>query len=378
MAESVPETAAGPRLRLERRLAPAPVVSALVPVVSVILAFVVGGIVLLLSGENPVTVYRAMLDGAFGSEDGIAETLVKTIPLLLTGLGVGLAFRMQLWNIGAEGQLYLGAIAGSGLALFVLPDAPAILLLSAIIAAGFLGGAAWGLIPGALRAFLRVNEVITSLLLNYVAILFADYLVYGRWRDPAGFGFPGTARLPEAAWLPRWGTTRVHLGLLVGIAAALLLWVVLRRTRWGYEIAVTGENERAARYGGMPTARNILLVMAVSGGLAGIAGIGEVAGLGHQLQRNLSPGYGYTAIIVAWLGRLNPIGIVLVAFLLAALLVGGDQLQMTMGLPAAIAPMLQGTILFFLLGGETLARYRLVWSRRTLGGAAPRPATETG
>ena len=376
MAESVPETAAGPHLRLERRLAPAPVVSALVPVVSVLLAFIVGGIVLLLSGENPVTVYRAMLDGAFGSEDGIAETLVKTIPLLLTGLGVGLAFRMQLWNIGAEGQLYLGAIAGSGLALFVFPDAPAVLLLPATIAAGFLGGAVWGLIPGALRAFLRVNEVITSLLLNYVAILFADYLVYGRWRDPAGFGFPGTARLPEAAWLPRWGTTRVHLGLLIGLAAALLLWVVLRRTRWGYEIAVTGENERAARYVGMPTARNVLLVMAVSGGLAGIAGIGEVAGLGHQLQRNLSPGYGYTAIIVAWLGRLNPIGIVLVAFLLAALLVGGDQLQMTMGLPAAIAPMLQGTILFFLLGGETLARYRLVWSRRTLGGVAPRPATE--
>ena len=342
------------------------------PIVSVLLAFVVGGIVLVLSGEDPIAVYRAMLDGAFGSEDGVAETLVKAIPLLLTGLGVGVAFRMQLWNIGAEGQLYLGAIAGSGLALFVLPDAPAIVLIPAIVAAGSAGGAAWALIPGALRAFLRVNEIITSLLLNYVAILFSDYLVYGRWRDPAGFGFPGTAPLPEAAWFPQWGTTRVHLGLVFGLVAAALLWVILRRTRWGYEIAVTGENERAARYAGMPTIRNILLVMALSGGLAGIAGIGEVAGLGHQLQRNLSPGYGYTAIIVAWLGRLNPIGIVLVAFLLAGLLVGGDQLQMSMGLPAAIAPMLQGTILFFLLGGEALTRYRLVWARRHAAGAVPR------
>ena len=354
---------AGRTLRIDRQAAPTRVGGIVVPALSVLLALVAGGGVLLATGENPITVYRAMAEGAFGSRNGLAETLVKTIPLLLAGLGVAVAFRMQLWNIGAEGQFYLGAIGATGVALFVLPDAPGPVIIPAMILGGLLGGAAWGAIPGALRAFLGVNEIITSLMLNYVAIALADYLVHGPWRNPVGFGFPGTESFPDAAWLPRWDTTRVHLGLLFGLVAAVVLWVILRRTWWGYEIGVMGENPRAARYAGIATTRNILLVLALSGALAGLAGMSEVAGVGHQLQRNLSPGYGYTAIIVAWVGRLNPGGIVLVAFLLAGLLTGGDQLQMTMGLPAAIAPMLQGTILFFLLGGETLARYRMRWVR---------------
>jgi general nucleoside transport system permease protein len=228
-----------------------------------------------------------------------------------------------------------------------------------MVAAGLLGGGLWGLIPGVLRAWFGASEIITSLMLNYVAILFSEYLIHGPWRDPQSFGFPGTPSLPAAGWLAKWGSTRVHLGLLLGLAAALVLWIVLRRTRLGYEIGVMGENPRAALYAGMPTKRMILLVMAISGALAGLAGMSEVAGIGHQLQRNLSPGYGYAAIIVAWLGRLHPFGAVLVAFLLAALTVGGDQIQMSLGLPAAIAPMLQGTILFFLLGGDILTRYRI-------------------
>jgi simple sugar transport system permease protein len=265
-----------------------------------------------------------------------------------------------LWNIGAEGQLYLGAIFATWAALFLAPGAPGWLLVSLMIIAGMIGGGLWGLIPGALRAYFGASEIITSLMLNYVAILFSDYLIHGPWRDSQAFGFPGSASFPDAAWLPNWGTTRVHLGLLFGLVAAVLLWFLLRRTRWGYEISVMGENPRAALYAGMPMTRTILLVMALSGALAGLAGMSEVAGIGHQLQRNLSPGYGYAAIIVAWLARLHPFGAVLVAFLLAALTVGGDQLQMTIGLPAAIAPMLQGTILFFLLGGDILTRYRLV------------------
>ena len=345
---------------LERVSAPSPVAAVLIPLVSILLALVFAGLLILTVGENPIAVYRAMLDGALGDANGRAETLVKATPLLLAGLGVAVAFRMQLWNIGAEGQLYLGAIAAVGTALFIVPEAPSLVLIPAMVAAALLGGGAWGLIPGALRAFLGANEIITSLMLNYVAILFADYLIHGPWRDPQSFGFPGTPRLPAAASLPRWEPTRVHLGLLFGLLAAVILWLLLRRTRWGYQIAVIGENPRAARYAGLPTRRTILTVMAVSGALAGVAGMSEVAGIGHQLQRNLSPGYGYTAIIVAWVGRLHPLGIVGVAFALAALLVGGDQIQMTMGLPAAVAPMLQGTILFFLLGGETLLRYRLI------------------
>jgi simple sugar transport system permease protein len=347
-------------LRLERTLEPSLTVRVLVPVLSIVLALLTGAILLLISGEDPIAVYRAMARGAFGDRYGVAETLVKAIPLLLTGLGVAVAFRMQLWNIGAEGQLYLGAIAATGTALFLFPDWPAVPLVAAMILAGMIGGAAWGLIPGVLRALTGASETIVSLMLNYVAILFSEYLVHGPWKNPQGFGFPGTEQFPEAAWLPRFGTYRVHLGLVFGLVAAAVLWLILRRTRWGYELAVTGENPRAARYAGMRTRRNIVLVMALSGALAGLAGMSEVAGVGHQLQRNLSPGYGYTAIIVAWLGRLHPLGIVLVSFLLAALLVGGDQLQMAMGLPAAVAPMLQGTILFFLLGGELLTRWRLV------------------
>ncbi len=350
-----------PRWHIERRLSPAPWAKLVVPLVSIVLALLVGALLLAIAGRDPLVVYGAMARGAFGSVNGLAETLVKTIPLLLAALGVSIAFRMLLWNIGAEGQLYLGAIAATGVTLWVLPGAPAWILIPAMILAGAAGGALWALIPGALRAYLKTSEIITSLMLNYVAILLAEYLVYGPWRNPQGMGFPGTATFPDAAWLPRWGTTRVHLGIVLGLGAAVAIWVLLRRTWWGYEIRVVGENERAARYAGIPINRNILLVMALSGALAGMAGMSEVAGLSHALQRNLSPGYGYTAIIVAWLARLNPAAIVLVAFLFAGLLVGGDQLQISTGLPAAIAPMLQGTILFFVLGGEVLGKYRIRW-----------------
>jgi len=329
-------------------------------VLSFVLALFFGGIILFLAGESPLQIYGSMFAGAFGDWNGVAETLVKTTPLLLAGLGVAVAFRMQLWNIGAEGQLYLGAIVATGVALFLIPGAPSWIIVPVMVLAGLLGGGLWGLIPGALRAWFGASEIITSLMLNYVAILFSEYLVHGPWRNPQAFGFPGTPSLPAAAWLPNWGMTRVHLGLLFGLIAALVLWVMLRRTRWGYEIGVMGENPRAALYAGMPTKRTILLVMVLSGALAGLAGMSEVAGIGHQLQRNLSPGYGYAAIIVAWLGRLHPFGAVLVAFLLAALTVGGERIQMSLGLPAAIAPMLQGTILFFLLGGDVLTRYRIM------------------
>jgi simple sugar transport system permease protein len=355
-------------------LAPSRAATILVPIASILVALLIGGLLILATGENPLAVYQAMLAGAFGSPNALAETLVKTTPLLLAGLGVAIAFQMQLWNIGAEGQIYLGAVAATGTALFLVPGWPAPALIAAMVVAGLLGGALWGAIPGALRAYLDANEIITSLMLNYVAILFAEYLIHGPWRDPAAFGFPGSPRLPVAASLPSWETTRVHLGLGFGLVAAVVLWVVLRRTRWGYEIGVTGENPRAARYAGMPTKRTIIAVMALSGALAGLAGMSEIAGIGHQLQRNFSPGYGYTAIIVAWMGRLHPAGIVLVAVLLAGLLVGGDQIQMTMGLPSAIAPMLQGIILFCVLGGDILTRYRVRWSDPAPAAAASGPS----
>ncbi len=344
-------------IRLEKRAKPSPLLAFLVPVASVVLALGLGAVFLAATGYNPAEVYGAMLAGAFGSAYGVSETIVKAIPLMLTGLGVSLAFRMLLWNIGAEGQLYMGAFAASLVAL-TFPGLPQPVLLTTMVLAGFVAGGLWGLLPAIPRAYLGVNEVITSLLLNYVAIYWVDYLVYGPWKDPAGYNFPLTPPFSPSAQLPTFGGTRVHLGLVFALVAAVTLYVVLRRARWGYEIRVIGESAAAARYAGMNIARNTLLVMFLSGGLAGLAGMSEVSGITHRLQHGISPGYGYTAIIVAWLAKLNPGAVVGVSFLFSALLVGGYSTQ-TSGLPAATVAMLQGAILFFVLGGDILVNYRL-------------------
>ena len=353
------------RIVFERRLEPSRLIAILVPILSIVLALLVGSLLLLATGTNPIETYKAMLDGAFGTTYARSETLVRAIPLMLTGLAVSIAFRMKFWNIGAEGQLVMGAIATAWIPLFLLPDSnlsPGILLLL-MGAAAFLAGAIWGLIPAVLKAYLQVNEIITTLMLNYVAILFMDYLYTGPWKDKQGFGFPGTASFKELAALPRLpkdlGFGRVHIGLIIAIVVAILIWLVLIRTKWGYEIRVIGENPNAARYAGISLVLNILLVMVLSGGLAGLAGYGQVAGIAHRLQKGIAVGDGYTAIIIAWLAKLHPIGVLLVAVLIAGLSTGGDQITITMGLPAAMSGVLQGLILFFVLGGDIFVRYRL-------------------
>jgi simple sugar transport system permease protein len=331
--------------------------SILVPVCSVLLALLVGAAFLALAGRDPWFLYGEMFSGVFGSRYGLTETVVKAIPLVIAGLGVGLAFRMRLWNIGGEGQLFMGACAATWVAL-TFPEQPAWVLLPGMFVVAAVGGGLWGLLPAIPRAYLGVNEIITTLMLNYVAILWVDYLVYGPWRDPAGFGFPLTARFSSGAILPTLGESRIHAGLLVGFALALLLYLVLYRTRWGYEIRVVGDSPGAARYAGISIERNILLVMLVSGAICGLAGMVEVSGLAHRLQPGFSPGYGYTAIIIAWLARLNPLSIILVAFLFGALQVGGYVVQ-TSGVSATTVAMLQGLILFFVLAGEAFLKYRL-------------------
>jgi ABC-type uncharacterized transport system permease subunit len=364
---SAPRRVLPERLRFERRLVPSRSSQVAASLIALLIAFLVGVVVFAAVGADPLLAYRMMVSGAFGSRYAIEETLVKTTPLLLIALGLSVAYRARLWNLGGEGQFYLGAIAAAGTALFLLPDAPSVILLPAIVIAGFLGGALWALLPGLLRAYLGVNEIISTLMLNYVAILLSEYLVHGPWKNPSGYGFPGTAPLPQAAWLPVFGTSHVHAGLLLGVTSAVLLWAVLRWTTWGHELRVLGQSTQAARYAGIEVPRMILLVMVVSGGLAGLAGMAELSGVAHQLQRNFSPGYGYTAIIVAWLAQLNPWGTIPAAILFAGLVVGGDQLQMRLGLPGGIAPMIQGTILLsFILASGVLRRYRLVWERSSL------------
>lgn len=349
-------------VRWEKRLQPSPFMVVIIPVISIILALGLGAIFLSLTDLDPLKVYQGMLKGVFGSKYGISETVVKAIPLMLTSLGVSVAFRMLLWNIGAEGQFYMGAFGASWVAL-TFPHLPVYVMLPAMFMVGCLMGGLWALLPAVPRAKWGVNEVITTLMLNYVAILWVDYLVYGPWKDPKGFNFPLTAPFSKAATLPTIAGTRVHLGLLFALVAAIILTVILWRTRWGYEIRVIGESFKAARYAGINIERNVILVMFLSGALAGLAGMSEVAGVSHRLQHGISPGYGYTAIIVAWLAKLHPATIILVSFLFAGLIVGGYSVQ-SMGVPAATVSMLQGAILFFVLGGEILTRYRLHFGRK--------------
>lgn len=350
------------QIRLERRIEQPRWLNLLSPVILIVAALVVGGMLLRLAGADPLFVYGQMASIAYGSIFGWSDTTIKAVPLILAGLGVALAFRMKLWNVGAEGQLLIGAFMATGVALYWLPPTtPIPIMLTAMSVAGFVGGAIWGFVPGLLKAKLNVNEIITTLMLTYVAVLWNSYFVYGPWSE-RGFGL--TPQFPKTAWMPRFaeyassvpvfrGVT-AHFGIFLAIALAFVMWVLIRRSKWGFEITIIGDNPRAARYAGISLVRNIILVMVISGGLAGLAGMAEVAGVVHRLQERFSPGYGFTAIIIAWLAKLNPLAIIPVAYLFGGLLVGGDAIQ-----PSGIAVMLQGVVLFVVVGGEVLLQYRL-------------------
>lgn len=347
------------RLVVERRLHPSALAAWGGMGLSLLLALVMGGIVFWSAGANPFEAYAVMAVGAFGSLYDISEVLVKAIPLIFCGLAVGLAAKILLWNVGAEGQLAVGGIGSAAIALFLSPFLPPVLVLPCMVIAGFLGGGLWAAITGLLKAKLGVNEILTSLMLNYVAIYWLEHLYFGPWRDPMGMGFPGTAMFPETAWLPRFPQTRVHLGLVFCILAALIILWIFARTRWGYEIRVIGENPKAARLARMNINGYIFWVIFVSGGLAGLAGMAEASGIHYRLQQGLTVGYGYVGIIVACLAKLHPVGTLFVAIFLAGLLVGGDQLQAVMHLPSSVGLVLEGTLLFFVLGSDMLSKYRV-------------------
>lgn len=349
-------------IKIEKQLHTTPLISFSIPLLAILLALLIEGVFLFISGYNPFGVYGVLFKGAFGTWYGLSESIVTAIPLILTGLGVSIAFRMVLWNIGGEGQLYMGAFAASWVALSY-PDAPAYILQPAMFMAGFIGGALWGLLPAIPRALKGVNETLTTLMLNYVAIFWVGYLVYGPWRDPQSYNFPITPDFSQSAILPHLGNTRIHAGILIALGLVVVVYFVMQHTVWGYEIRVAGESRRAADYAGINVVRNILLVMMISGGLCGLAGYCEVAGIFRKLQHTISPGYGYTAIIIAWLAKLNPWAIVVVAFLFGGLISGGYTMQAA-GLPSTTVTMLQGVILFFVLGGEILTRYRIRFIRK--------------
>jgi general nucleoside transport system permease protein len=352
--------------RLERRLSVPAGRRALVALLSVAAALVLGAVFLVLAGFSPAVVYTEMFRAAFTSYYGITDSLAVAIPIILTGLAAAVAFRMRLYNIGAEGQLYVGAIFSTWAALAIAPGLPAPVAIVIVLAFGALGGAVWILVPALARAYLGTSEIITTLLLNFVALYLMRYLIYGSasyWRDPASTNFPQGKPIPEEAYLPVFGLTRIHLGLAVALLAAALLWALLSRTRFGYDVRVVGDSEAAAWYAGIPIARTVVVVMLISGALAGLAGAGEVAGIAHALDPNgLAVNFGYTGIIVAALARSNPLVVVAVAVLLGGLQNAGTALQSIPGgggVPVEVSFMLQGLILLCALAGELFVLYRL-------------------
>jgi simple sugar transport system permease protein len=344
--------------------------SPLATVAAVAVALVISGIIIAAVGGDPIRSYLHILNAAFGSIGVLSDTLVKATPLLLTGLACALAFRMRLWNIGAEGQFLLGAWGASAVVLAPLlpPGTPAIIVIPAMMLAGAAAGAVWGLIPGVLKARLGVNEIITTLMLNYVALFWIQFWVFGPWSEG---GFQQTRPFPPEAVLPRltdfsssvpaFAGLTVHLGLVFGIVAAGISWVVLERSRWGYEIRLIGDSPKAARYAGIDIKRNIIVVFAISGALAGLAGMSEVSGVVHKLQDRISPGYGFTAIIIAYLARFDPLKVIVAAVLFGALILAGREIQ-----PSGVPAMIQGIILFSLIVAEVFVRYRVRFERQAV------------
>ena len=351
-------------ISLERRGTSKPWLLVAVPIGSVLVGMMVGGLLLALTGHNPFTVYTAIAQASFTTLYGVSDTLTAATPLILTALAAALAFKVNLYQIGAEGQLYLGAIfsAAAGIAL---GGAPAFIALPLVILAGGVGGAAWIFLPALFRARFGTSEILTTLMFNFVALYLARYLIYDSasyWRDPTSKNFPQGKQLAPSTWLPQFGTQSVNWGLLISLLAVFAIWVLVNRTRFGYSMRVLGDAPNAARYSGIPVRRMTMSVLLISGALAGLAGATEVAGRAHALDPNgLAIGIGYAGIIVAALARLNPFGVVVIAIGFGGLQNSATSLQ-SLGadsVPPSIATLLQGIILLLALAGELFIRYRI-------------------
>ncbi|QGY41086.1 ABC transporter permease [Pseudodesulfovibrio cashew] len=324
------------------------------------LLFSLGVSALLLAGQGKDALHGLAIlwQGSFGSYWALEGALLKAIPLFLCSLGVAVAFRMQIWNIGAEGQFALGAIGATWMALS-FPDLPGAVLLPLMFIMAFILGGIWAVIPAVLKLRLRVNEIISTLMLNYIAIQLLDYLVFGVWKDPTSFGFPMSPEFSAGAVIGGIGSSRVHWGLLFSIFAGIGLWALMRFTRVGFELKASGEGARVARYAKIRYGMLVMFVMCLSGGFAGWAGCVETSAVLNRLQPSLMVGYGYTAIVVAWLARLEPLNIAFASFLLAALRVGVENLQLELQIPAAFGAIMEGMILLTVLAGQFFLMYTL-------------------
>jgi simple sugar transport system permease protein len=348
------------KLRLEARPEPSRLALWSAPLLATAATLCVGFIVFTALGRNPVAAFDAFFIAPVATRYGIAELLLKASPLMLIGTGLAIGYRANVWNIGAEGQLTLGALAGGGIALAVgEADVPSALLLPAMFIAGALAGMLWAAIPALLRTRCNANEILTSLMLVYVATLLLSWLVHGPWRDPEGYNFPQSKVFAANALLPiLLPETRLNAGFVLALAVVALAWLFVRRHIVGFEMRVAGLSPGAANYAGISWRRNIWLGMLAGGACAGLAGVGEAAGPIGQLLPSMSPGYGFAAIIVAFVGRLHPAGIALASLLMSLLYLGGESAQVNLALPSAVTGLFEGTLLFFLLAADVLVNYR--------------------
>jgi ABC-type uncharacterized transport system permease subunit len=341
--------------------------------------FVLGSIFFLAVGQPPLATFWSMIKGAFGDGYSLSETLVKTAPILLCACGAALPARLGLISVGGEGQFYFGAVFGTG-AVLAMAAAPAYVLMPMMLIASCAGGAAWALIAGALKARMNVNETITTLLLNYVATLLVDYLVYGPWKDTANLGWPATIGFPPGAKLEGFFGTRVHIGLLIGLLAAVAFHVLTTRTRWGLGLKVLRSNRRVAEGVGLGYARHAMLVVCLGGALAGLAGICETSAIQGRLQPGISNGMGFSGFLVAWMAGQHFLRIIPLSLLLGGLLASGDTLQLFSGLPSSAALVLQGVLFACVLAAGSLKhRSTRPLAKPPIPTAAPAavPATET-
>ena len=323
-------------------------------VTAVGLALVVGCLVFLLAGANPLEAYGAMLRGAFGSRFAVSQVLVQLVPLLIISLGLALAFRGRIWNIGAEGQFLIGALTGAAFAILVPIGTPALMLPLAMVV-GAIAGAAWGGVVGVMRTRWKVNEIIASLLLNYVAYYLYQYVIRMPLRDPEGF-LPQSALIPPAATMSSIPGFRVHWGLFLALGLVPLMAYVVRRTPFGFRVGMMGLNLDAARTAGVNTAKMTVRLMLISGAMAGLAGIVQILGVQGRLTTTISAGFGFTAIVVALLGRLSPWGVLLAAGFMAALVTGGRAVQLTLSIPFAAVATIEALFVVFLLVADKMAR----------------------
>lgn len=362
---------------LEPREYPSKMMKWLSPVIALVAMLIVGSILFLMLGIDPRKAMYIFFIEPLASSYGWSELAVKAGPLILIALGLAVGFRAKLFNIGAEGQFTMGAIFGGGVAILFHNQIGA-WILPLMLFMGALGGALWGAIPALLKTHFNAEETLTTLMMNYVALFVLLYLVNGPWRDPDGMNFPQSVMFNDSAMLPLiMEGTRMNVSLLITLFAVLLFWVFMRHSLSAYKLEVSGQAPLAAKYAGFSSSKAIWMSLVVSGAMAGIAGICEVAGPIGQLSPNLSPGYGYAAIIVAYLGRLNPIGIVLSGCFMALIYLGGEMAQMQLQLPVAITGIFQGLLLFFLLAADALIENRYRFAKKIVPSVHQSAATSS-